>query len=184
MPEIDLRQNPWNWGIPRDDTFVDRELYRLVTIFAASSFLSEQRGDNDEANLFGYCLRYFELPEVGQILISLAAILRNDWEHRPESIDEHLSIVAQDPKVGTLIEDLANPTSQCDLHVRDSLHKIIHAHTMNLLMAGDSGQKMVIGLITTSNLGECENGKNTKTMGLLPSACFVRSGCNQEAGHG
>jgi len=131
MPEIDLTQNPWNWGIPRDDTFVDRELYRLVTIFAASSFLSEQRGDNDESNLFGYCLRYFELPEVGQILVSLAAILRNDWEHRRESIDEHLSLVAQDPKVGTLIEDLANPTNQRDLHIRDSLHKIIHARTIN-----------------------------------------------------
>jgi hypothetical protein len=131
MPEIDTRKSPWNWGIPIEDTFVDRELYRLVTIFAASSFLSEKRGDEDEANLFGYCLRYFELPEVGRILISLAAILRNEWDYRPDSINEHLDYVAQNPKVGLLTEDLENPNNQCDLHVRESLNKIMHAHMMN-----------------------------------------------------
>jgi hypothetical protein len=57
MPEIDMRENPWNYGIPVDQELVDRELYRLITVFAASRFLHGRRGDEEEGNVFGYSLR-------------------------------------------------------------------------------------------------------------------------------
>jgi len=132
MPEIDLSNNPWNPGIPIDSITVARNLYRLLAIFASSSELSQRRtGEDDEGTVYGYSLRSFELPEVGRIIVSLAVSCRNDWDYRPNSIEEQLSHCGKSPRVGTLLTDKDDPNSAKDLKIRDSWHKIIHCHTLN-----------------------------------------------------
>ena len=132
MPEIDMRNNPWNPGIPIDSVTVAHDLYILLAIFASSSELSQRRNDeNDEVTVYGYSLRNFELPEVGRILVSLAASCRNEWDYRSNSIEDQLSNCGKSTRVGTLLTDKDNPSSAKDLKIRESWSKIIHCHTMN-----------------------------------------------------
>lgn len=131
MPEIDLRNNPWNAGIPMDPSVVARDLYLLLAIFGASrEICSRRNGEDDEASVFGRSIRAYELPEVGRLLVSLAAVCRNDWDYRSSSIDETLKRCGESPKVGVLVKDLSHPSS-ASLLIRDSWHKILHCHTMN-----------------------------------------------------
>lgn len=131
MPEIDMRNNPWNPGIPRDSATIARDIYLLLAIFAASKELCSRRTDeSDDGSVYGYSVRGFELPEVGRLLVSLAASCRNDWDYRSESIDQALKSRAQSPEVGTLVKDITQK-DDTPLLIRDSWHKILHCHTMN-----------------------------------------------------
>jgi|GEM_PF-6842136 len=131
MPEIDLRGNPWNPGIPTDPVVIALDLYRLLAIFGASRDLCARRRDeDDEATVYGYSIRAFELQEVGRLLVSLAAICRNDWDSRTESIQDALKDRGESEVVGEWVKDLSNPNAT-DLPVRESWHKILHCHTMN-----------------------------------------------------
>jgi hypothetical protein len=131
MPEIDLCNNPWNPGIPMDASVVARDVYLLLAIFGASREICARRKDeDDQASVYGRSVRAYELPEVGRLLVSLAAVCRNDWDYRPLSIDEALKAFTESPEVGVLIKDLANP-NPAPLLIRESWHKILHCHTMN-----------------------------------------------------
>jgi hypothetical protein len=131
MPEIDLRNNPWNPGIPMDAIAVARDLYVLLAIFGASKEICLRRkSDDDQGSVYGHSIRAFELSEVGRLLVSLAAGCRNDWDYRSQSIDDALKACAESPEVGVLVEDLSHP-SPAPLLIRESWHKILHCHTMN-----------------------------------------------------
>jgi hypothetical protein len=131
MPEIDLRNNPWNPGIPMDSIATERDLYLLLAIFGASKEICLRRkDDDDEASVYGRSVRAFELPEVGRLLVSLSASCRNDWDYRPCSIDDALKARSESPHVGVLVEDLSAP-DRVPLSIRESWHKILHCHTMN-----------------------------------------------------
>lgn len=132
MPEIDLRGNPWMSGLPREDQLVSLELYRLLTIFAGSPKIAElQRGD-DGGCVYGWSVRSFEYPEIGRILVSLAAMLRNDWDANPARVNGNLSLLHQNSRVGVLTPNLKTPSETVPLDLRESLHKILHACTINL----------------------------------------------------
>jgi hypothetical protein len=132
MPEIDMRNNPWNPGIPMDVATIARDLYMLLAIFSASKELCSRRTDeSDQGSVYGYSVRGFELQEVGRLLMSLAASCRNDWDYRSQSIGEALKDRAQSPEVGVLIKDIKQPSTATPLLVRESLNKILHCHTMN-----------------------------------------------------
>ena len=131
MPEIDLRNNPWNPGIPMDASVVARDIYLLLAIFGASREICLRRkGEDDQASVYGHSIRAYELPEVGRLLVSLAASCRNDWDYRSSLIDETLKLCAESPEVGVLVGDLSLP-SPAPLLIRESWHKILHCHTMN-----------------------------------------------------
>jgi hypothetical protein len=133
VPEIDLRQNPWNPGIPIEPVILFRDIYLLLAIFSASKEIcGRRRGADDEGSVYGYSIRFFELTEVGRLLVSLAATCRNDWDHRNTSIEESLELCAESPKiVGKLVPNLDLPATVEDLSVRESWNKILHCHTMN-----------------------------------------------------
>src|SRR5262245_60144666 len=131
MPEIDLRNNPWNAGIPMDTGVVRRDLYLLLAIFGASKEICLRRkNEDDQGSVYGHSIRAFELPEVGRILVSLAAGCRNDWDYRAWSINDALKACAESPEVGILVDDLSH-ARPAPLLIRESWHKILHCHTMN-----------------------------------------------------
>jgi hypothetical protein len=133
MPEIDLRQNPWNPRIPVDSSIVSRELYTLLAIFSSSRDLSSRRrNEDDEGTVYGYSLRNFERMEVGRILVTLAAIGRNDWDYRAYPIEASLGDMGESTRVGVLLPNKNDPSSVEDLKIRESWNKILHCHTMNL----------------------------------------------------
>ena len=127
-----MRNKPWNSGIPMDFATIARDIYMLLAIFSASKEICGRRTDeNDQGSVYGYSIRGFELPEVGRLLVSLAASCRNYWENRPQSIDETLNACAKLPEVGVLIKDIKDPSTTTPLLVRESWNKILHCHTMN-----------------------------------------------------
>lgn len=131
MPEIDIRNNPWNPGIPMNSMVAERDLYMLLTIFGASQELcSRRKNENDEASVYGRSVRAYELPEVGRLLVSLAAVCRNDWDNRAGSIADTLKACSELPEVGVLVEDVSVPCKE-PLLIRESWNKILHCHKMN-----------------------------------------------------
>lgn len=131
MPEIDVRNSPWVVGFPREHQLVDRELYRLLTIFAASPKLAELQRSDQGGCVYSWSVRTFEYPEIGRILVSLAAMLRNDWDADRVRIEQNLSLQPS-TEVGVLFPNLNRPSKSVPLELRESLNKILHAHTINL----------------------------------------------------
>jgi hypothetical protein len=132
MPEIDLRGNSWASGIPHQDQLVSLELYRLLTIFAGSPKIAELQESADGGCVYSWSVRSFEYPEIGRILVSLAAMLRNDWDANPDRVAANLSSLNSNSRVGVLIPNLKKPSETEPLVLRESLHKILHARTINL----------------------------------------------------
>lgn len=139
MPEIDMRNYPWYPGIPMDSVSIARDLYFLLCMFSSSKVLHDRRPhSDDEGSVYGYSIRNFELTEVGRLLVSLAAVCRNDWDFRTSSIDDQLNRCAETSDVGVLIKDTSRPTKTTTLVVRESWNKILHCHTMNFQRSEDS----------------------------------------------
>ncbi len=133
MPEINMRNNPWNPGIPIDPATIARDIYLLLTIFTASKEICGRRKDElDEGSVYGYSIRAFELPEVGRLLVSLSATCRNAWDQPGHSIEDALNTFTQSAEVGTLIKDIkVTITMSTPLMVRESWNKVLHCHTIN-----------------------------------------------------
>jgi len=131
--EIDLRGNyMWHGGYPREDVLIDRELYRLMTIFGASPELSRRRAGEVKTNVYTHAMQQFEYVEVSRVLVSVAAMLRNDWDLNPELTASIVKDRAKSRSVGTLVENLDRPNKVKPLKPRDSFNKILHATLMNL----------------------------------------------------
>ena len=132
MAEIDLRGNYlWSGGFPREEQLVAREAYRLMCVFAASPELSRRRGD-DETSAYGSAMQEFEYVEISRILISLAAILRNQWDLDRARTADFIGTATANQSVGVLIPDMKAPTKTKPLTIRESFNKIVHANLVNL----------------------------------------------------
>jgi hypothetical protein len=131
--EIDLRDNPWEHGIPIDSITISKDIYYLLCFFTASKNLSKKRKKDaeDSESVYGYSIRSFELTEIGNIVISISSILRNQFEINPSIINDRLKMYGFDLSVGVLIEDLNHPDKTKVLHLKESWNKILHCNTMN-----------------------------------------------------
>jgi len=119
-------------AFPREEQLISRELYRLLTIFASSRTLAELTKSDQGGCLYSWSVQSFEYPEIGRILLNLAAMLRNDWDANPGRIESNLSIANANRQVGVLIPNLAEPQRLVPLDLRESFNKILHAYTINL----------------------------------------------------
>lgn len=133
MPEIDVRNPYWPDGILSDGALLSRDLYRLLSIFAASKEISDRRIDKDDrGSVYGYSIYAFETSEVGRLITYIAASLRNYCETRRDLLEDPLAL-----EVGVLAHPTASPS--LPLSFLESLHKILHCETINFQRSeGDS----------------------------------------------
>src|SRR5437867_3748953 len=111
-------------GYPIAGEALDRDLYRLLCVFAASrrvAHLSRKYSRLED-------LIPFEGTEASQLLISLAVILRNNIDSGVVSWSQRL---AKDV-VGTLRPDVSKPRKVIPLPFREACNKIIHADIVDL----------------------------------------------------
>jgi hypothetical protein len=109
---------PNGHGFWIEASYIDLELYRLVATVLASPLLAES-ARNDAFGRRFESLRIFEFSEVSRILVSVAAVVRNELEGRS-------SIELQRP-VGRLITNLEKPLESKPLTFKESCNKILHA---------------------------------------------------------
>ena len=132
MTEIDLRSNQGFGGIRTEDQLISIEIYRLLTIFAGSPKIAALQESAEGGCVYSWSVRSFEYPEIGRILVTLAAILRNGWDSNPKRIRSEMPTWDSLASVGLLIPNLNRPSESEPLSFRESLHKILHASAMNL----------------------------------------------------
>lgn len=123
MAELD-RRSIWTMGYPVETSYLDLEIYRLVAIFGAAPTLA-QRDRFD----WSWLKRYYEFPEACRILVSLAALLRNQMDSSPATTEEALS--KHGSSVGVLTPSVRTPTKACPLAFREACNKILHADFIN-----------------------------------------------------
>ena len=111
---------PNGYGFWFEAPHIDLELYRLATAVLASPALAELASDEALGRRLE-SLRMIEFGEISRILVSVAAMVRNQLEGASRS-----SIELQRP-VGILIRDLANPKVYEPLTFMESCNKILHA---------------------------------------------------------
>lgn len=135
-------------GIPVPAGYIDLEIYRLLTIFAASGELNRLARENHMSSELDHVVCCFEATEIGRILLVAAAAVRSDWDNHPGTTDDNLSLRGGEPAVGTLQPDLGAPQEQIPLRLRESLNKILHAGQFELQhdggTAGSPGQLLPV----------------------------------------
>jgi hypothetical protein len=114
-----------------ENSYLELEIYRLVTILAASPELadvaaSEEVYDEDERNIVR--LRRWEEPEIARIMVSIAAIVRGAVQSGTANALGQATPPGSGLTrwVGTLQPDITKDHKQ-DLLFEDALHKVIHA---------------------------------------------------------
>jgi hypothetical protein len=131
MTEIDLRRTPWFYGYPTAPLLLDREIYSLLCIFGASQTLDERRASRSETNLYEHSIKEFEFAEISRLLLTIAVVVRNALDAKPGNFDDPDVYPWLERSVGTLVPDLAKQEVE-PLDLRQSLHKVIHATSINL----------------------------------------------------
>jgi hypothetical protein len=114
-----------------DSSYLDLEIYRLLTILVASDELAHYAAVGEESYWDDKRidrLRKWEFPEVSRIVVSIAAIIRGGMQADPERYagDWHES-EGRRRHVGTLRPDLTQPDRAEPLFFSDALNKVIHA---------------------------------------------------------
>ncbi|MDP3937547.1 MAG: hypothetical protein Q8R92_05350 [Deltaproteobacteria bacterium] len=123
MTEYD-RRGVWTVGYPIESTYLDLEIYRLVAIFGAAPLVASTENFD-----WGWLKRHYEFPEACRLLVSLAAILRNQIDASPLSAEDGLA--KHGASVGTLVPDRSKPGKSKPLSFRDACSKILHADFIN-----------------------------------------------------
>jgi hypothetical protein len=123
LAEFD-RRSIWTMGYPVEATYLDLEIHRLVAIFAASATLAESNQFD-----WSWLKQHYEFPEACRILVSLAALLRNQIDTNPATAEEAVS--GQRNSVGTLVADLRAVPNVKALTFREACNKILHADAIN-----------------------------------------------------
>jgi hypothetical protein len=114
---------PWGPGHPIDFRSTWLDIYRLVTLFASSEFIS--RHDTYD---WEFLKREFERQEAARLLVNIAATIRNQIE-----LGDSIAAATLERKgtnVGQLIPDLEVPEKLISLDFRNACHKILHATEM------------------------------------------------------
>jgi hypothetical protein len=115
-----------------NSSYLELEIYRLLTILEASPGLAYYAGA-EEDTLLDYerieRLRRWEIPEVSRIVISIAAIIRGGMNADPERYaGDGLPEEGVQRLVGTLNPDIDRPEAgYLPLNFREALNKVIHA---------------------------------------------------------
>ena len=119
MAELEIQES----GYPHESPNIDMEIYRLLScLFASGTFsklLSKEKGTH-----YWEFFKRMEFPEICRILISIAAITRNNLDLG------HTSFEAQSP-VGLLYIDGSKTKEPETLDFRQACNKILHASKVN-----------------------------------------------------
>jgi hypothetical protein len=108
------------WPVPLET--IHLELFRLLTVYAASRSIAE--AVPDENHPFSQLRSYFEQTEASRLMISIAATVRSTLD---SAIDTETLGKLLSPPVGTLIQDTDKPTQTKPLSLRECCNKILHA---------------------------------------------------------
>ncbi|TKJ38641.1 MAG: hypothetical protein CEE38_02760 [Planctomycetes bacterium B3_Pla] len=117
---------------------LEREVYWLAAVFAASSTLHRLAPDEDDNELDKLRL-HFEISEASRLLISVAVMLRNLMDAQSSEMLE-LSIRKMDMIVGHYT--IGKKRRKKDLTFREACNKLIHALHINFDMAGMNKKKL------------------------------------------
>ena len=107
-------------GFIFETPFIDLEIYRLATVVLASRPMAELGRDEFNGRKWEW-LGKIEFTEVSRLLVSIAAIVRNNVHDIPSTRME-----LRQP-VGLLIPNLNRPDRHEDLSFREACNKILHA---------------------------------------------------------
>jgi hypothetical protein len=121
--ELDLRDSPWNEGMTVSAEILDRDVYRLVTLFHASERLA-----NTPERVTKLRDMYQE-SEVCRLLLTIAVTARNNMDGNPSRTAYWFD--DEDDTVGVLVKDLACSENIQKLSFREACNKIIHCDRIN-----------------------------------------------------
>ena len=125
-------------GHPIDTITLEREVYWLATVFAASSTLHQLAPDEDDNELDKLRL-HFEISEASRLLISVGVMIRNLMDAKsPEMLE--LYIRKKDMIVGHYT--IGKKRRKKELTFREACNKLIHALRINFDMAGRNKKKL------------------------------------------
>ena len=124
MTELDLRKSPWNEGLGISSEFLNHQLYLLGCMVHASTAF-EQLAEHPLKDL----RQQFQETEIGRLLLTIAAAVRNAMDQNPSRAEYWLQGV--DDNVGTLelLKHMKNTKS--DLQFREACNKLIHCLSIN-----------------------------------------------------
>lgn len=145
MAELDLTKGSRISGYPRPNDLLGRELYRLLTVFAAGPSIATRRTDREGGCVYSFCQLNYEYEEIGRILLTIAAMLRSDWDAAPDVMEARMSSHRPEPRVGTMVPNLKRARRRTPLRLRESLNKILHSHALNLDVRG--GRRLGAGTL-------------------------------------
>lgn len=124
MPELDLRNSTWNYGMRMDQRDSLKQVYYLLCILWSSK-------EFDKLGEFHKQLLRLEFQEseINRILIALAVTIRNIWDRDPFQTERNLE--GHSVKVGTLTPIVKFRKKTVPLEFREACNKIIHCSSIN-----------------------------------------------------
>lgn len=121
MAELDVRKSPWNEGLGIRAEFLSYQLYLLACMINASRSF-----DGPEMAAYAVLRQQFQEVEIGRILLTLAAAVRNGMDQNPVRAEHWMEGV--DDMVGTLYREGKNGEA---LSFREACNKVIHCLSLN-----------------------------------------------------
>jgi len=119
MAELETDVN----GYPHETPNIDMELYRLLSCLFSSSTFAKLLAKEKETHYWEFFKR-MEFPEICRILVSIAAITRNN-------LDAGYSSAKSKYPVGLLYVDGSQNQEPETLDFRQACNKILHASKVN-----------------------------------------------------
>lgn len=121
--ELDHRDSPWNEGLTVSAEILDRDVYRLVTLFHASERLASA------PERIAKLRDMYQESEACRSLLTIAVTARNNMDGNPSRTAYWFD--GEDDTVGLLVKDLLRPAESQALTFRESCNKIIHCDKIN-----------------------------------------------------
>lgn len=132
MTELDFRKFPWNEGLGISSEFLNHQLYLLACMVHASAAF-EQLGKHPIKDL----RQQFQETEIGRLLLTIAAAVRNAMDQNPSRAEYWLQGV--DDNVGML--ELLKEGKKSALNFREACNKLIHCLSINFDYAADKPRR-------------------------------------------
>lgn len=133
MTELDLRKAAWNDGLGVPFEAIATDLYHLACIFHASGSFSCEYSETLALR------KNLQEAEIGRLLISVAATIRNAMDQNPSRADHWLQDA--DDEVGTLWNTASRDPSSKALGFREACNKIIHCWAINFDYASENPRR-------------------------------------------
>lgn len=129
MPEIDSSSLLSTYGFPFESTHLDIEIYRLISVVAASRTFAEKIAEDESDGQGWKWYKRAELPELSRLLVSIAAISRNNIDSFPGAHSSDRQFIEM--PVGVLWPDREEQEVSEPLGFRDACNKILHTDQFN-----------------------------------------------------